>query len=261
MTDTSQRLVNISVVTESNLRDAAFDQGYRIGPEQAAGWVFFRSASAPGEIAMAVAAAVGPFFLSVQHAGAAREMIGRGLHQAMPCAKGHAAAFGFADLEQLYTGVSQVYRLSMSLPTLPLERFHEETSELGETEAEAVIRVRIGQNIFRDALMDYWNGACPLTGITDRELLRASHIIPWAECSSDAQRLDVHNGLLLSSLWDAAFDTGLISFDDNGKAVASPMLSDTAAERLSLSSAPELSLTPAHRENLAWHRLCRWKTD
>ncbi|MDP9809901.1 putative restriction endonuclease [Rhizobium tibeticum] len=206
-------------------------------------------------------AAGGPSFLSVQHPGAARELIGRGFEQAVPCAKGHTAAFVFADLEQLYSGVSQTYRLSMSLPTLPLERFQQETAGLGETEAETLTRIRIGQDIFRDALMDYWNGACPLTGITDRELLRASHITPWAKCSSDAQRLDVHNGLLLSSLWDAAFDAGLVTFDDGGKAVASPMLSDTAAERLSLSSAPELSLTPAHRENLAWHRLCRWKTD
>ncbi|ASR08865.1 restriction endonuclease [Rhizobium leguminosarum bv. viciae] len=261
MIDTGQRLWVIPIVAESNLRDAAFDQGYRIGPEQAAGWLFFRSASAPGEIALAAVAAVGPFLLSVQHAGAAREMNGRGLDPATPSAKGHAAAFLFTDLEQLYAGVSQAYRLSMSLPTLPLERFQEETSELGETEAEAVTRVRIGQNIFRDALMDYWNGACPLTGITDRELLRASHIIPWAECSSDAQRLDVHNGLLLSSLWDAAFDAGLISFDDDGKPVASPALSDIAAERLSLYTAPPLSLTPAHRENLSWHRLRRWRAD
>lgn len=261
MIDVDQRLWNIPIVTESNLRDAAFDHGYRIGPEQAAGWMFFRSASAPAEVALAAVSAVGPFILSVQHAGAAREMIDRGFDQATPCAKGHAVAFVFADLEQLYAGVSQVYRLSMSLPTLPLERFQQETAGLGETEAEAVTRVRIGQDIFRGALMDYWNGACPLTGITDRELLRASHIIPWAECSSDAQRLDVHNGLLLSSLWDAAFDAGLISFGDDGKPIASPVLSDIAAEELFLSTAPPLSLTPAHRENLAWHRLRRWRAD
>ena len=41
---------------------------------------------------------------------------------------------------------------------------------------------------------DYWGGRCPLTGITDVALLRASHIVAWAECD-DAHRLDVHNGL------------------------------------------------------------------
>jgi putative restriction endonuclease len=51
--------------------------------------------------------------------------------------------------------------------------------------------------------------------------------VPRAECD-DAQRLDVHNGLLLSALWDAAFDAGLISFADDGTVLASPELSATA---------------------------------
>jgi putative restriction endonuclease len=63
--------------------------------------------------------------------------------------------------------------------------------------------------------MDYWGGRSPLTGITEPVLLRASHILPWAQ-STDEQRLDVYNGLLLSALWDAAFDAGLVSFGDNG---------------------------------------------
>ena len=85
----------------------------------------------------------------------------------------------------------------------------------------------MGQNVFRDALMDYWGGRCPLTGITEPGLLRASHIVPWSECD-DVQRLDVHNGLLLSALWDAAFDQGLVSFADDGKLCVSPSLSEVA---------------------------------
>jgi hypothetical protein len=42
--------------------------------------------------------------------------------------------------------------------------------------------------------MDYRDGRCPLTSITEPKLLRASHIVPWSECC-DEQRLDVHNGL------------------------------------------------------------------
>ncbi|TIU99337.1 MAG: HNH endonuclease, partial [Mesorhizobium sp.] len=90
------------------------------------------------------------------------------------------------------------------------------------TEAERLVVQRVGQDIFRKALLEYWQGRCPLTGITEPVLLRASHIVPWAECKSDAQRLDVHNGLLLSALWDAAFDGGLVSFSDNGTPLFSP---------------------------------------
>ena len=111
---------------------------------------------------------------------------------------------------QLHAALDRVYRLAVSLPDAPLIRFRAKTGTLPRTtEAERLVIQRIGQEIFRDALMDYWGGRCPLTGITDAALLRASHILPWAECS-DEQRLDVHNGLLLSALWDAAFDKGLV---------------------------------------------------
>lgn len=86
---------------------------------------------------------------------------------------------------------------------------------------------RIGQDIFRDALMTYCGGCCPLTGISEPALLRASHIVPWADCG-DEQRLDVHNGLLLSALWDAAFDKGLVSFTDDGRPLVAPTLSHAA---------------------------------
>jgi len=97
--------------------------------------------------------------------------------------------------------------------------------------AERLVIQRIGQNVFRDALMDYWGGRCPLTGITEPALLRASHIIPWSDCD-DAQRLDVHNGLLLSALWDAAFDQGLVSFADDGSPLVGPQLSEAARKTL-----------------------------
>ncbi|MDP9049934.1 MAG: HNH endonuclease, partial [Acidobacteriota bacterium] len=123
------------------------------------------------------------------------------------------------------------------------------------TEAERLVVMRVGQEIFRKALMEYWNGTCPLTGITDPALLRASHVVPWAECESDALRLNVYNGLLLSSLWDAAFDAGLVSFTADGVTLASPTLSESAALALSLAAQPVLhGLTPQHEVLLKRHR-------
>ena len=49
------------------------------------------------------------------------------------------------------------------------------------TEVERLGVQRLGQNIFRVALMAYWEGRCPITGISDPALLRASRIVPWAE--------------------------------------------------------------------------------
>lgn len=258
MMDTSQRLDTYPFELQSELRDAANEHGFRIGPEQAAGWLFFRSATAPGEIAVAATSAgmAGPFYLSVGHPGAARELTAEG---ASPCAKGHAGAFMFPTRDALFDGVSAVYRLSMSLPTLPYEDFLRETAHLGDTEAERVQKVRIGQDRFRDAQMGYWEGACPLTGIRNPDLLRASHIISWSDCPSDEERLNVYNGFLLSSLWDAAFDAGLVTFDDEGRVMASPNLGENAVKELRLETAPRLILTDEHRTRLNWHRAKLWQ--
>ena len=198
----------------------------------------------------------GPFYLSVAHAGAARELIAE---VASPAARGHAGAFLFRTRDALFEGVSAVYRLSVSLPTLPYEEFMKETGHLGDTEGERAQKVRIGQDRFRDALLNYWNGTCPLTGIANPELLRASHIIPWTKCESDQERLDVHNGLLLSSLWDAAFDAGLVTFDDEGRVIASPHLGEPAMRELCIDIAPRLILTDEHRARLDWHRQKLWQ--
>lgn len=257
MNDTGQRILDYPFALASELRDAANGQGYRIAQGQAAGWLFYSSASAPGEIAVAATASGlhGPFFLSVAHPGAARELKSE---TAGPCAKGHAAAFAFRNRDAFFAGVSAVYRLSLSLPTLPFEDFIRETAGLGDTEAERAQKVRIGQDRFRAAILDYWNKTCPLTGVTDPQLLRASHIIPWADCENDQERLNVHNGLLLSSLWDAAFDCGLVTFDELGNVIASPNLGNSARRALSLDQAPPLQLVDEQRSRLAWHRRHIW---
>jgi putative restriction endonuclease len=102
--------------------------------------------------------------------------------------------------------------------------------------------------------MDYWGGRCPLTGITEPALLRASHIVPWAD-STDEQRLDVYNGLLLSALWDAAFDGGLVSFADDGTVLVNEHVGEATRSALGIAPRTRLNqLRDQHRANLAVHR-------
>lgn len=260
MINTGQRLPDYPFALESELQDAAHEQGYRINQGKAAGWLFFTSATAPGEIAVAATSAGldGPFFLSVQHPGAARELKAA---TAEPAAKGHAAAFAFNNRDALFGGVSSVYRLSVSLPSLPYEDYVRGTAHLGDTEADQVTKRRIGQDRFRAALVTYWNGTCPLTGVGESSLLRASHIIPWAECKTDEERLNVHNGLLLSALWDAAFDSGLLTFSNDGRPLPSPRLGNEARNALNIDKALRLNLSDEHLVRLDWHRRFRWLED
>jgi len=242
-----------SFIVRTELHKAAFDNGYRLDQGSDSGWLRYRSGTAPGEIWLASASPRGPWFLSLSLSAVALEI-------GFPAAPDQSlmpgvSTFAFATLEDLHRALDRTYRLSVSLPDAPLQLFLSETSGAPRsTEAERLVIQRVGQDIFRQALMKYWNGRCPLAGITDPSLLRASHIVPWAECRSDADRLDVHNGLLLSALWDAAFDAGLVSFDDDGRPLCAPGLTRTAAERLMIRAADPLPLTDAHRANLAHHR-------
>ena len=123
------------------------------------------------------------------------------------------------------------------------------------TEAWALQKTRIGQGPFRTALLARWQGRCPLTGIAEPALLRASHIVPWNRCESDAERLNPENGLLLSALWDAAFDRGLVSFGDDGAVLPLPGLSeDTFRSMLGGKPAVLSELTEGNRQRLHWHR-------
>lgn len=240
-------------VVREEAHKAAYENGFRIELGARDGWIGYRSATARGEIWIARAAEKGSWLLSISHAGVAAEL---GLQPSPSISAPGFATFAFAQLHELYTALDRVYKLGVSLPDVPLKAFEKATANLPRnTEAERLTVERIGQNLFRQALMEYWNGCCPLTGITDPALLRASHIVPWAECETDALRLDVHNGLLLSALWDAAFDAGLISFADDGTVLRSPVLTAEAAATLNLDSAAPLGgLTEHHRQNLARHR-------
>ncbi len=62
----------------------------------------------------------------------------------------------------------------------------------------------------------------------------------------------MHNGLLLSALWDAAFDRGLVTFDDDGRPEFSLRLSETARAELRWQN--PIPLTDKHRKRLTWHR-------
>ena len=238
-----------SFVVREECEKAAWQHGFRRKLGYADGWAVFGSTTVPGKIHLAATGAQGPWFLALDHAGVIEEL---GLPAAAVLGPG-LARYVFTTLGELYGALPHVYRLSASLPEGPLLEFQDKVKDLPRTtEAERLVVQRIGQDIFRARLIDYWQGRCPLTGITDLALLRASHIIPWADCTSDAERLDVHNGLLLSALWDAAFDRGLVTFDDAGQPRFSALVSHEACGELRWHS--HLPLSEKHRKRLATHR-------
>jgi hypothetical protein len=150
----------------------------------------------------------------------------------------------------------RAFQLSRTLPDELLHVFEGQTAELPRsTEAERLVIQRVGQDIFRRGLLEYWDGSCAITGLAVTDLLRASHIKPWADCESDADRLDVFNGFLLAPHLDATFDAGFITVAQDGAVLVSDALSAEARAVLGLDRPWRVrGLHCAHECYLPWHR-------
>ena len=88
----------------------------------------------------------------------------------------------------------------------------------------AAVKVRVNQDIFRKMVLANYGGKCCVTGLSVPDVLRASHISPWAE--DEKNRLNPENGLCLSATYDAAFDRHLISFDEHYRLIVSKAIKD-----------------------------------
>lgn len=86
------------------------------------------------------------------------------------------------------------------------------------TERSGLVLSRVGQGAYRKSIINRWESKCAVTEFNDSRILIASHIHPWKD-SSDNERLDVSNGILLSPTYDALFDKHIITFDNSGNIV------------------------------------------
>lgn len=188
-------------------------------------------------------------------------LIAEELARSFQIAGGDELVFAVASSDELSKLLRRTAELAQSLPNQAeltyAVRLKDALAELGPmtTEVARIVKQRIGQDTFRQALMDYWGNACAVTGIAFPAILRASHAKPWADCATDAERLDVYNGFLLTANLDALFDRGYISFDDGGSMIFSPELPCQVRGELGLAEPLQLRwLSDQHREHLCWHR-------
>lgn len=123
-----------------------------------------------------------------------------------------------------------------------------------ETVRQALVNARIGQGGYRKRMLRLWGGKCAVTGCSIEQVLVASHAKPWVD-SSNEERLDEHNGLLLSASIDRLFDAGLISFANDGDLLVSGRLKAKDLEHIGLNAEAKLRfLTDAHKPYLNAHR-------
>jgi putative restriction endonuclease len=247
----------LSPIERIRLDKAAVDEGFGLKRPDAGDWLTYGSLGAPALIRLTCAEP--NYLVAVNHPGVASDLSERWQKWPdgdEPRAPAGFTAFVVSDSAPLHHLVREIWRLARALPSEPLRVFEAQIRNLpSTTEAERLVIQRVGQDVFREALLSYWEGRCAVTGVAEPRLLRASHIKPWAKCETDAERLDVYNGLLLAAHLDAAFDVGLISFADDGAILFSPRFAMEDRDALGIND--HLALRRAggrHLPNLAWHR-------
>ena len=239
----------------SRFAKAATDNGFDQALEPEGNWLVFASTHCPLRVWLSAHGDT-VILAGFSQQNVVRSLGEQGESMAAPMPKGAAGGRAVPDVPALHRLLRRAFQLSKALPNELLHTFEKQIAALPKTtEAERLVVQRVGQKLFRDGLMDFWEGRCAVTGLAVPALLRASHIKPWADCETDAERLDVHNGILLAPHLDAAFDCGYITVADDGTIIFSDVLSADARAKLGLHQLLRMhGLTREHCAYLAYHR-------
>ena len=252
----------MTAVTMTRLEKAATDNGFDLELARTADWLSFGSTQTSMRIWLT---AIGPsqFAAAMSRSDVLDGLAGLGVAFTNPLPSGAVGALSARDADALHHLLRRAFQLSRTLPDALLRAFRHETVHLPRTtEAERLVVQRVGQDIFRRGLLEYWDGRCAITGLAVPELLRASHIKPWAACDTDAERLDIFNGLLLAPHLDAAFDAGFISIAQDGTVLVSNTLPPDAWALLGLDGSLNVcGLHRAHERYLRLHRVNIFRTS
>jgi hypothetical protein len=248
------RIFGLSVSTLILLEKLAVDNGFDREMPREGEWLAFASTQSPLRIWLS-ATGESLFLAALSQSNVAAALDIGTTVSSLPLPAGAVAARGVTSVPALHRLIRRAFQLSKALPHELLHTFEKETASLPRsTEAERLVVQRVGQDIFRAGLLEYWEGRCAITGLDVPELLRASHIKPWAACASDDERLDVFNGLLLAPHLDAAFDGGFITVANDGAVALWEGLGADARQLLGLASPLRITaLVPGHRAYLPWH--------
>jgi hypothetical protein len=247
--------MTLSAIVASRLEKAAVDNGFDQEVSRDGAWLAFASTQCPLRIWLG-SFGEALFLVGLSQHNVARALGTHGTPLAAPLPPGAVAGRSVSDIPSLHHLLRRAFQLGKTLPDELLHAFERATAALPRTtEAERLVVQRVGQDVFRKGLVDFWEGRCAITGLAVPELLRASHIKPWADCESDAERLDVWNGILLAPHLDALFDLGFITVADDGAVLASAILPADARQLLGVADGLRVrGLADGHRAYLPWHR-------
>jgi len=151
-------------------------------------------------------------------------------------------------LDYFYDKRNSVERIKNATKEIEQEKFDDEKKN-------TLKKAREGQGKYRQLILEEFPAGCVFTKITDERLLIASHIKPWID-SNDEEKIDRHNGLLLSPTFDRLFDQGFITFQNDGVVNTSPYISPLNWRKIGLQDNKkfELERNEKREKFLEYHR-------
>lgn len=247
--------MSLSTAEKTRLCKAAEDNGFDLALSEGDGWFSFSSTKTSLRIWLSVDRP-NCFVCAYSRKNIHDELGDYGEKYDNELPQGAVAARSVSELSKLHPLLRRAFQLSRALPNTLLDEFKTQTVSMPQaTEVERLVVQRVGQDIFRRGLLDYWEGRCAVTSLEISDLLRASHIKPWKDCETDSERLDIFNGLLLAPHIDALFDRGLLTFLDDGLVEFAKSVDVADLQRLGLARGLRLvRVSDNHKEYLNFHR-------
>ncbi|MCZ2259961.1 HNH endonuclease [Sporosarcina sp. G11-34] len=122
-----------------------------------------------------------------------------------------------------------------------------------ETESEAKAMIRLGRKKFRENLIPLWEHQCALCGIELPALLLASYSKPWKD-STELERLDPYNGILLCSNHGMLYEKGFIAFDGQGRLHISTKVPPGDYEKYGIHTKMKIARKEENKPYFRWHK-------
>lgn len=156
-------------------------------------------------------------------------------------------------ISRLNVYVPEAEQLELAMEVVRVTEHNPLITLIAETIMEMKTKIQRGQLQFRKSLLPLWHKECPLCGMDIDAALKAGYAKPWKD-STDAEKINPYNGLLLCNNHEAMFTAGLISFTAGGKLHIAQQIPEERYAEYGLKKGKKISVYTDNGEFFRWHK-------
>lgn len=156
-------------------------------------------------------------------------------------------------ISMLNVYVPEAEQLELAIEVVRKTEHHPLVLLIAETVLEAKRKIERGEQQFHKSIMPLWNHRCPICGIQNEALLKASYSKPWKD-SVDPERVDPYNGIVLCSNHDALYQNGYIAVNPSGTVQISKKITEEEYPLYGLAKRMKIAVYSENEPFLRWHK-------